>query len=133
MIDTPLSLLDERQVSADDCEMTRILVNWLLSALSLIIVANVIQGFQISGFAAALIAAIVIGFVNGTLGFVLKIVTFPLSIVTLGIFWIVINALMLKVAAALVPGFRIDGFLPAFFGAIVLSLVNMALRYVLGA
>jgi putative membrane protein len=113
--------------------MTSLLVNWLLSALSLVIVANVIRGFQISGFGAALIAAIVIGFVNGTLGFLLKIVTFPLSILTLGIFWIVINALMLKVAAALVPGFRIDGFLPAFFGAIVLSLVNMLLRYMLGA
>ena len=119
--------------STDDSYMTSLLVNWLLSALSLVIVANVIRGFQISGFGAALIAAIVIGFVNGTLGFLLKIVTFPLSILTLGIFWIVINALMLKVAAALVPGFRIDGFLPAFFGAIVLSLVNMLLRYMLGA
>ena len=108
------------------------LVNWLLSALSLVIVAHVIRGFQISGFVAALIAAIVIGFVNGTLGFVLKIITFPLSIVTLGLFWLVINALMLKVAAAFVPGFRIVGFLPAFFGAIVLSLVNMLLRALVG-
>src|SRR5437899_9440618 len=107
--------------------MTRMLVNWLLSALSLVIVAHVIVGFQLSGFGAALIAAIVIGFVNGTIGFFLKIITFPLSIMTLGLFWLVINALMLKIAAALVPGFHIDGFLPAFFGAIVLSLVNMVL------
>jgi len=113
--------------------MTNLLVNWLLSALSLVIVAHVIRGFQISGLGAALIAAIVIGFVNGTLGFFLKIITFPLSILTLGIFWLVINALMLKLAAALVPGFRIEGFLPAFFGAIVLSLVNIALRFMLGA
>ena len=113
--------------------MTRLLVNWLISALSLVIVANVIRGFQLSGFAAALIAAIVIGFVNGTIGFVLKLITFPLSIITLGLFWFVINALMLKLAAALVPGFRIDGFLPAFLGAIVLSLVNMVLQRVLGA
>ena len=109
--------------------MTNLLINWLLSALSLVIVAHVIAGFQVSGFGAALIAAIVIGFVNGTLGFFLKLVTFPLTILTLGLFWLVINALMLKIAAALVPGFRIDGFLPAFFGAIVLSLVNMALRF----
>jgi putative membrane protein len=108
--------------------MTHLLINWLLSALSLVIVAHVIPGFQLSGFAAALIAAVVIGLVNGTLGFFLKVVTFPLTIVTLGLFWLVINALMLKVAAALVPGFRIDGFLPAFFGAIVLTLVNMVLR-----
>src|ERR1700730_14935684 len=80
----------------------------------------------------ALIAAVVIGLVNGTIGFFLKVVTFPLTILTLGLFWLVINALMLEVAAALVPGFRIDGFLPAFFGAIVLSLVNMALRMVVG-
>jgi putative membrane protein len=113
--------------------MTHLLINWLLSALSLVIVANVIPGFQVVGFGAALIAAIVIGLVNGTLGFFLKVVTFPLTIVTLGLFWLVINALMLKVAAALVPGFRIDGFLPAFFGAIVLTLVNMLLRALLGA
>ena len=109
--------------------MTNWLVTWLLSALSLVIVAHLVSGFQVSGFAAALIAALVIGFVNGTLGVLLKIVTFPLSILTLGIFWLVINALMLKVAAAFVPGFRINGFLPALLGSIVLSLVNMALRF----
>ena len=113
--------------------MMHLLLNWLLSAVSLVIVAHLIPGFQISGFVAALIAAIVIGLVNGTLGALLKIITFPLSILTLGLFWLVINALMLKVAAALVPGFRIDGFLPACLGAIVLSLVNMAFKYMLGA
>ena len=113
--------------------MTHLLVNWLLSALSLVIVAHVIPGFQISGFVAALIASIVIGFVNGTLGLILKIITLPLTIITLGIFWLVINALMLKVAAALVPGFRIDGFLPAFLGAIVLTLVNIVLKSLLSA
>jgi putative membrane protein len=109
------------------------LINWLLSALSLVIVANVIPGFQVSGILAALIAAVVIGLVNSTLGVVLKIVTFPLTILTLGIFWLVINALMLKVAAALVPGFRIQGFLPAFLGSIVLTLVNVALRFLVAA
>jgi len=109
--------------------MTHLLVNWLLSALSLVIVAHVIPGFQISGFVAALIASIVIGFVNGTLGLILKIITLPLTIITLGIFWLVINALMLEVAAAFVPGFEIHGFLAAFLGAIVLSVVNMALRW----
>jgi putative membrane protein len=113
--------------------LTHLLINWLLSALSLVIVANLIPGFQLTGFGPALFAAIVIGLVNGTLGFFLKIVTFPLTIVTLGLFWLVINGLMLKVAAALVPGFRIKGFLPAFFGAIVLTLVNMVLRWLLGA
>lgn len=108
--------------------MTNLLINWLLSALSLLIVAYFLKGFEISGFAAALIAAVVIGLANGTIGFFLKVVTFPLTVLTLGLFWWVINALMLKLAAAVVPGFRINGFLPALLGALVLSLVNLLLR-----
>ena len=111
--------------------MTHLLVTWLLSAISLLIVAYVVKGVDVSGFGAALIAAIVIGLANGTLGFFLKVVTFPLTIVTLGLFWWVINALMLKLAAAFVPGFNIRGFLPALIGAFVLSLVNLVLRALL--
>jgi putative membrane protein len=85
--------------------MRHLLVNWLLSAISLVIVAAIVPGIEIAGFGTALIAAVVIGFVNATLGFLLKIITFPLTLVTLGAFLIVINALMLKVAAAVMPGF----------------------------
>src|SRR5579871_7030574 len=108
--------------------MTHLLVTWLLSAVSLLIVAYLIKGFEVSGFGAALIAAVVIGLVNGTIGFFLKVITFPLTILTLGLFWWVINALMLKLAAAVVRGFKINGFLPALIGALVLSLVNLLLR-----
>jgi putative membrane protein len=111
--------------------MTNLLVTWLLSAVSLLIVAYFIKGFDISGFGSALIAAVVIGLANGTIGFFLKVVTFPLTILTLGLFWLVINALMLKLAAAVVPGFKINGFLPALIGALVLSLVNLLLRAIL--
>ena len=108
--------------------MLNALINWLLSALSLMIVAHVVRGFDISGFGAALIAALVIGLVNATIGLFLKIVTLPLTLLSLGVFWFVINALMLKLASALAPGFSIQGFVPAFFGAIVLSLVNLFLK-----
>lgn len=113
--------------------MQGLLINWLVSAISLIIVAHVIRGFEVSGFGTALIAAIAVGLVNATLGLFLKIITFPLTIVTLGLFWLVINALMLKLASALVPGFSIRGFLPAFFGSIVLTLVNLVLRHLLAS
>jgi putative membrane protein len=59
---------------------------------------------------------------------VLKIITFPLTLLTLGLFWFVINALMLELASALVPGFQVRGFFAAFVGAIVLSLVNLVLK-----
>jgi len=108
--------------------MGDLVITWLLSALSLIIVANLIPGFSVSGFGSAIIGAIVIGFVNVTLGLILKVVTLPLTILTFGVFLLVINALMLQLAAAFVPGFSIQGFLPAFFGAIVLAVVNMALH-----
>ncbi len=111
--------------------MRYLLVNWLLSAVSLAIVAAIVPGIEIAGFGTALIAALVIGLVNATLGFFLKIVTFPLTLITLGAFLIVINALMLKLAAALMSGFRVKGFLPAILGAILLSLVHMLLRWLL--
>jgi len=112
--------------------MLNALINWLLSALSLMIVAHVVRGFDITGFGAALIAALVVGLVNATIDLFLKIVTLPLTLVSVGVFWFVINALMLKLASALVPGFSIQGFVPAFFGAIVLSLVNLFLKIVAG-
>ena len=108
----------------------RLIINWLLSAVALVIVAHVVPGIHLTGgFVSLLWAAAIIGLVNATLGLLLKIVTFPLTVLTLGIFWLVINALMLEFASAFSPGFHIDGFLPAFLGAIVLSLVNMALRW----
>jgi putative membrane protein len=104
-------------------------VNWLLSAVAVWVVAHVVPGVSVSGPMAALIAALAIGFVNATIGLLLKILTFPLTLVTFGLFWLVINALMLKLAAALVPGFQVNGFLAAFIGAILLSLVNMMLKW----
>ena len=79
-----------------------------------------------------LIAGLVIGFINATIGFVLKIITFPLTLLTLGLFWFVINALMLEFASALLaPGFQVHGFLAAFVGAIVLSLINMLMKAII--
>jgi putative membrane protein len=106
----------------------RLLLNWVLSALAVWIVAQIVPGVQVNGALAALIAALAIGFINATIGFVLKIVTLPLTLLTLGLFWFVINALMLELASALVPGFHVRGFLAAFIGAIVLSLVNLLLK-----
>jgi putative membrane protein len=61
----------------------------------------------------------------------LKILTFPLTIVTFGIFWLLINALMLKFAALFVPGFEVRGLWPAFWGGLILGILNMTIRYLL--
>jgi putative membrane protein len=109
--------------------MLRMLLHWALSALAIWIVSRVVPGFTVSGVTAALIAALVIGFVNATLGLFLKVITFPLAILTLGLFWFVINAAMIELASALVPGFHIRSFASAFWGGIVLSVVNMLLKW----
>ena len=111
--------------------MLRLFMHWLLSAVCLLLVARVVPGIFVSGLGTALIAAVVIGLVNGTLGVLLKLVTFPLSVLTFGIFWLVINALMLKLAAVFVPGFEVRGFLPAFWGGVILSFLNLIVRHFL--
>ncbi|HXZ33819.1 MAG TPA: phage holin family protein [Terriglobales bacterium] len=107
----------------------RMLLHWTVSALAVWITSRVVPGFVVNGAAAALIAAVVIGLVNATLGLFLKVITFPLTILTLGLFWFIINAIMLELASAFVPGFHIRGFASAFWGGIVLSLVNMLLKW----
>ncbi len=107
----------------------RMLVHWVVTALAVWITSRLVPGFWVDGAAAALIAAVVIGLVNATLGLFLKVITFPIAILTLGIFWLIVNALMLELAAAFVPGFHIRNFVAAFWGGIVLSIVNMFLKW----
>jgi putative membrane protein len=109
----------------------RLLLHWILSALAVWIVAHLVPGISVSGPTAALIAALVIGLINATIGLLLKIITFPLTIVTLGLFWFVINALMLELAAAFVRGFQVRGFVAAFIGAIALSIVSSLLQWLI--
>ena len=110
----------------------RLLVRWLLSAVALMIVTYIVPGFKVNGFIAALIAAAVIGLINATLGLVLKIVTFPLTILTLGLFLIVVNAIMLRIAAYFVSGFEVQGWWPALLGALLLSIVSSFLHWLVG-
>ena len=109
----------------------RLLLNWVLTALAVWIVSQVVPGIHVNSAITALWAALAIGFINATIGLVLKVLTFPLTLLTLGLFWFVINALMLELASALVPGFQVRGFLAAFIGAIALSIVSSLLHWLI--
>ena len=109
----------------------RLLVKWLLSALALMVIAHFVPGFYVRNFVDALIAAAVIGLINATLGTVVKFLTLPLTILTLGLFLIVVNALMLKVAAFFVPGFQVRTWTAAIIGAILLSIVSAIMHALL--
>lgn len=109
----------------------RLLIRWLINAVSLVIVSHLVKGFEVHGFIAALIGAVVFGFVNSTLGLLLKILTFPLTIVTFGFFLIVINAMMLKMAASISPNFEVRTWTAAFIGAILLSIISSFLHWLI--
>jgi putative membrane protein len=103
------------------------ILNWFLSGLGLYIVTRILPGIQVDGFGSALIAALVIGIVNATVGLVLKFLFFPFVLLTLGILTFFINGLMLKLSSDLVPGFRVDGCATAVVGSILLTVIDYVL------
>ena len=109
--------------------MIRLLANWLLSAVALLIVSHVVTGFQVDTLGTALIAALVFGLLNATIGLLLKLVTLPVVILTFGIFLLVVNAVVLELASGFVPGFHIRSFGAAFWGAAVLAVIQMLFRF----
>lgn len=105
-----------------------LLLRWLIGALSLILVTYIVPGIKVQSFYTALIAALVLGLVNSLIRPVLIILTLPVNILTLGLFTLVINALLFWLAATIVKGFGVDGFWPAFWGAMVMSIVSWILN-----
>src|ERR1700690_2716544 len=108
--------------------MIKLVIHWVLSAFLLLVISHFVPGFRVNGLEPALISALVIGLLNGTLGLLLKIVTFPITILTLGLFLLVINALMILFASHLVTGFHVAGWIPALWGAVALSLLGMGIH-----
>lgn len=108
--------------------MPNFILTWLLTAIAILITAYVVPGFEVSGFGAAAIAAIVLGLVNAVVRPLLILLTLPLTILTLGLFLLVINALTIALVGALSPGFTVTGFLPALIGSIILTIVSSLLH-----
>lgn len=104
--------------------MFRALIHWILSAIAIMAVANLVPGFYVNDVQSAMLAALVIGVLNATLGFALKVITFPFAILTMGIFLLLINAAMIMLASKIVSGFVVYGWVPAFWGGVVLAVLG---------
>ncbi len=102
-------------------------MNLLISGLAVVVSSYVLPGVQVDGFLTAIVVAIVLAVVNVFVKPVVEFLTLPLNMLTLGLFSFVINALMILLVAALVPGFHVDGLLWAVVFSIVLSLVGSVL------
>lgn len=101
----------------------RLFLHWLISAFAILIAAYIVPGTHVT-LPGALVAAVVLGALNLFIRPFLIVLTLPITIVTLGLFSLVINALLVMLASLIVPGFSVFGFWAAFFFAIVLSAVN---------
>ncbi len=105
-----------------------LLITWIVSGLSIFIAAYIIPGVEVADLTSALIVAVVLGIINTFLKPVLTILTLPITIITLGLFSLILNALLIMLASRLVAGFTVSGLLPAILFSIVLSIVNSILN-----
>ena len=104
---------------------------WILNAVALLVVAYILPGITVASFGSALIAALVLGLLNTLVKPVLILLTLPITLVTLGLFLLVLNALVFWFAGSILKGFQVDGFWWAVLGALVYSIVSGALASLL--
>lgn len=107
------------------------ILSWLVSGLAVLLTSKVVSGFEIRGYVTALIAALLIGLANAVIWPVLIFLTLPINIITFGLFTFVVNGAVLKICAALMPGFDLKSWWSAIFGSIVLSIIGLVLHYIL--
>ena len=105
----------------------RLILLWILNAVALLAVTYLLPSIQVSGFGTALVAALVLGFINTLVRPVLTLLTLPITVLTLGIFYLVLNGLLFWLASALLPGFDVAGFGSALVGAILYGVLAWAL------
>lgn len=103
------------------------ILRWVLFALAVMLTAWIIPGISVENFPAALLLAFVMGLINTFIKPVLTLVTLPINILTLGVFGLIINALLFMLAGYFAPGVSIDGFMPAFLGSLLLAFLGSAI------
>jgi len=106
--------------------MLHLLLRLFLNAVAVLVVTYLVPGVSVSDFVTAFFAAIVLGLVNALIRPILEILSLPITILTLGLFSLILNALMFWLASALVPGFQVTGFAAAFWGGMVFWIVSWA-------
>ena len=108
--------------------MPGILIRWLTTKAAIVATAYLLDGIQVSGFFSAVFAAAVLGILNAFFRPIALLLTLPINILSLGLFTFIINALMLKMASGLIPGFGVYGFWTAIFGSFLISVISWLLN-----
>lgn len=113
--------------------MENFLTRLLLTTIAALIASYLLSGVQIDSIVTAFMVSIVLGLLNAFIKPILVILTLPITVLTLGIFLLVINILMVKWAATLVPGFEVDGWWSALLFSLIVSVVNSLLEALVGS
>lgn len=113
--------------------MRGVLLRWLILTAAVLAASWLLTGVRVNGIFPAILAAALLGICNAVLRPLLIVLTLPLNILTLGLFTFVINALMLLLVSAVIPGFDVLGFWTAFFGALIISLTSWLLNRFIGS
>lgn len=108
--------------------MLNTILRWIAFALAIIFVAWIIPGISVDNFLSAMLVCIVLALINTFIKPLLQIISFPINVLTLGLFTLVINALLLMLAGYITPGFEVEGFMSALFGSILLSLLSLGIN-----
>lgn len=109
----------------------KILIRWLILTLAILLTPYVVNGIHVSGFVAALVVAAILGFINSIIKPIITLLTLPINIVTLGLFSLLVNGLILWFVATLVAGFTVDSLNAAVWGALVVSIINWLMSKVI--
>ena len=102
----------------------KLILRWVINAGALIVIAYYVPGISVQSFYSALIAALILGLINALIRPIILLLTLPVNILTLGLFTLIINALMFWLASTIVKGFYVAGFWPAFWGALIMIIVS---------
>ena len=114
----------KRQLTAAQRTVIRILLN----AVALVLTAGLFESISLEGFFSAILAVMILAFINGFIRPIFLLLTLPLTVMTLGLFTLVINAMLFKLTSVLVPGFHVGGFWSALGGALIYSILVLLIN-----
>ena len=125
------SSVGDSRLGVRRCSVGGIFIRWLILTIAIVFASYIVSGIEVESFFSALLAAAILGILNVFFRPVILILTLPINILTFGLFTFVINAMMLKMASGVIPGFHVYGFWSAVFGAFIISVVNWILSTVM--
>ncbi len=107
-----------------------LLLRWIFFALAILVVAWIVPGIFVENFQSAMLVTVIMALINIFIRPLIVFITLPINILTLGIFGLIVNALLFMLAGYVAPGFYVDGFLSAFLGSVVLSFLGLVINMI---